>query len=186
MTEEKSTDEKTVRKTTRKTATKTVKKTVRKKAEKLDLDTFTVSATELGYILGLATSNINNMVQNGNAVKDADGKFNLRDTVSGYCKRLRDKKAGDGKSKTDIDIETSAWKLDNIKQKNRDWRMQRDREVALEITRTLTNAMNELREKAKMNPALVEEIDRMLEAIASVNVDSVSLAVEGEDTEDEE
>ena len=175
--------------TAKSTAKKTTAKkttTTKKKAEKLDLDKLTVNATELGYILGLATSNINNMVQNGNAVKDDDGRFNLRDTVSAYCKRLRDKKAGDSRSKTDIEIETSAWKLDNLKQKNRDWRMQRDREVALEITRTLTNAMNELREKAKMNPALVEEIDRMLESIASVNVDSVSLAVEGEDTEDEE
>ena len=176
----------TTKKTATKTATKTVKKTVKKKAEKLDLDTLTASATELAYILGIATSNITVQVQNGGMVPDEDGRFNIRDTVSAYCRKWRDKKAGDGKSKSDIEIETSAWKLDNLKQKNRDWRMQRDREVALEITRTLTNAMNELREKAKMNPALVEEIDRMLESIASVNVDSVSLAVEGEDTEDEE
>lgn len=171
--------------TTKKTVKTATKRTTRKTPEKLDLSTFTVTQADLATILGIATSNITPMVQAGLMVKDEDGRFNLRDTVSGYCKRLKDRKEGKA-SKSDIETETSAWKLDNIKQKNRDWRMQRDREVALEITRTLTNAMNELREKAKMNPALVEEIDRMLESIGSVNVDSVSLAVEGEDAEDEE
>lgn len=176
----------TAKSTTKKTAAKTVKKAVRKKAEKLDLDNLTASATELAYILGIATSNITVQVQNGGMVPDADGRFNIRDTVSAYCRKWREKKAGDGKNKNDIDIETSAWKLDNIKQKNRDWRMQRDREVALEITRTLANAMQDFREMAKLNPALVTAIDDMIAKIGSVNVDSVSLAVEGEDTEDEE
>lgn len=171
--------------TTKKTAKTATKRTTKKTSEKLDLSSFTVTQADLASILGIATSNITPMVQAGLMVKDENGRFNLRDTVSGYCKRIKDRKEGKA-SKSDIETETSAWKLDNIKQKNRDWRMQRDREVALEITRTLTNAMTELREKAKMNPALVEEIDRMLEAIGSVNVDSVSLAVEGEDTEDEE
>ena len=77
--------------------------------------------------------------------------------------------------------------MENIKARNRDWRMQRDREVALEIIRSLTTAMTDFREKAAMNPGLVVAIDELLGKIGSVNVDSVSIAVEGdEDDNDDE
>ena len=78
------------------------------------------------------------------------------------------------------------WKLQNIKQKNRDWRMSRDRMVATEILGRLTNAMLELREMAKLNPALVEAIDKMVQMIGSVNVDDIPTIIEGSDEEDED
>lgn len=169
-------------KTVRKTA---VKKPTAKKPEKLDLDNFTVSQTELASIIGLATANITPMLQNGMMTKDADGRFNLRDSVSGYVRRMRERKEGVA-SKSSIDAETARWKLENIKAKNRDWRMQRDREVALEIIRVLTTAMTDFREKAKMNPGLVEAIDELLSRIGSVSVDMVALSVEGDDEEDDD
>ena len=171
-------------KTSKKT---TVAKTAKpaKKSEKLDMDTFTVNQPELATILGLATPNITAMVQNGNLVKDSDGRFNLRDSVSGYCKRLRERKGG-SRSKSDIEIETANWKLDVIKQKSRDWRMQRDRECALEILHSLANAVSELKEEAKMNPALVEAFDRILSKIDSVSVDGIALAIEGDEEEEED
>ena len=164
------------------------RKAVAKKAERLSLDTFTVSQAELAAILGIATSNVTPMVQAGLMVKDSDGRFNLRDSVSGYCKRMRERKGGLASpgSKSELDVETARWKLENIKAKNRDWRMQRDREVALEIIRSLTTAMTDFREQAKMNPGLVDAIDELLGRIGSVNVDSVSIAVEGEVDDDDD
>ena len=77
-------------KTSKKTTVSRTAKPAKKKFEKLDLDTFTVSLNELAYILGLASGNITVMVQNGAVVKDADGRVNLRDTVSSYCRRMRE------------------------------------------------------------------------------------------------
>lgn len=156
-----------------------------KKPAKLDLDTFTVSQTELATIIGLATANITPMLQNGMMVKDADGRFNLRDSVSGYVRRMRERKDG-AQSKSSLETETAFWKLQNIKMKNRDWRMQRDRMVGQEILNRLGSAMGEFREKAKLNPGLVELIDEMIGRIESISVDDVSAVVEGGDEEDDE
>lgn len=169
-------DEKTVEKPARKS-------TAKKTTEKIDIKALEVTQADLAWCLGITTANITGFCQTGLMAKNANGKYNLVECVSAYCKNLRERKVGS--SKSDIDTETASWKLQNIKAKNRDWRMQRDREVALEIVRTLTNAMMEFREMAKLNPALVEAIDGMLSKIGSVNVDSISLAVEGE-TEEEE
>ncbi len=172
-------------KTSKKTVDSKTAKPAKKKFEKLDMDNFTVNQPELATILGLASPNITAMIQNGNLVKDADGRFNLRDSVSGYCKRLRERKEGK-QSKTDIDTETAIWKLQNIKQKNKEWRMSRDRMVATEILSRLSNAMLELREMAKLNPALVEAIDMMVQMIGNVNVDDVPAIIEGTDEEEED
>ena len=64
--------------------------------------------------------------------------------------------------------------------------MQRDRECALEILHSLATAVGELKEEAKMNPALVDAFDRLLSKIEAVNVDSIALAVEGEEEEDDD
>lgn len=176
-------------KTTTAAKAATTKKRATAKAKtppRLDLDRLTVSKTEMAHILGLAAANITALIQNGGMTEDEDGRLNLRDNVREYCQRMRERKAGDGRSKSDIETETAVWKLENIKIKNRDWRMQRDRECALEITRTLANAMMELREQAKMNPALVEAFTKMIEAIGQVNIDTIALAVEGEEDEVEE
>lgn len=172
--------------TTPKTTSKSKpKSSSKKKLDKLDLDTFTVTQTELGHILGLATANINVMVQNGSVVKDDDGRINLRDAVSSYCRRMRERKDGT-KSKSDIDTETAKLKLDNLRIKNRDWRMTRDRQVATEILSRLAGAMMTFREQAKLNPALVESIDELISGIASVNADDISVIVEGDDEEDDD
>ncbi len=163
---------------------KSSKKTAPKK--KLDLDTLDASAVELGCILGVTSPSITQAVQSGTLAKNADGRFNIRDAVSSYCKRLRELKKTAQKSKSDIEQETLEWKLDLIKQKSRDWRMQRDRECALEILHSLATAVGELKEEAKMNPALCDAFDRLLSKIEAVNVDSISLAVEGEEEEEDE
>ena len=168
------------------TAKKSTARKTTKKPPRLDLDKVTVSKTEMAHILGLAAANITALIQNGGMTETEDGRLNLRDNVREYCQRMRERKATDSRSKSDIETETAAWKLENIKLKNKEWRMQRDRECALEITRTLTNAMLELREQAKLNPALVEAFTRMIEAIGQINVDTIALAVEGEEDEVEE
>ena len=140
----------------------------------------------MAHIIGVAATNIQQFLQQGAMTANEDGRLNLRDNVREYCQRMRERKAGDSRSKSDIETETAVWKLENIKIKNRDWRMQRDRECALEITRTLANAMMELREQAKLNPALVEAFTKMIEAIGQINVDTIALAVEGEEEEAEE
>lgn len=172
-------------KTTTKTTKTTAKKTVKKTAEKLDLATFTVTQADLASILGIATSNITPMVQAGLMVKDEDGRFNLRDAVSGYCKRMKDRKEGK-QSKSDIDTETAKLKLDNLRIKNRDWRMTRDRQVATEILNKLVGAMQAFREQAKLNPALVDAIDDLISNINDVDIDGIPQIVEGGDEEDEE
>jgi hypothetical protein len=174
----------TAKKTTKTTKT-TTKKTVKKTAEKLDLATFTVTQSDLASIIGIATSNITPMVQAGLMVKDEDGRFNLRDAVSGYCKRMKDRKEGK-QSKSDIDTETAKLKLDNLRIKNRDWRMTRDRQVATEILNKLVGAMQAFREQAKLNPALVDAIDDLISNISDVDIDGIPQIVEGGDEEDDD
>lgn len=170
-------------KTTTKTKTKTSSKS---KTEKLDLDTFTVNQTELGYILGIATANISPMVQSGIMTKDADGRFNLRDAVSGYCKRMRDRKEGNGKSKTDLELEHIALKNEKLREQLRTWRMQRDREVGLAIIQSLRTTMNRLKDECKLVPAICEVIDGFIDAIEKVDVTEISYEIEGENDDDDE
>jgi len=150
------------------------------------LDTFTVSATELGYIVGLATANINPMVQAGVITKDADGRFNLRDTVSAYCKRMRERSQGSGKNKTDLELEHIALKNEKIREQLKSWRMQRDREVGLAIIQSLRTTMNRLKDECKLVPAICEVIDGFIDAIDKVDIESISYEIEGETDDDEE
>ena len=173
-----------------KNATKSKAKTVDKTSTKakhprLDLDTFSVSQTELAYIIGLQSANITSLIQNGSLKKDTDGRLNLRDAVSGYVKRLRERKEG-ARSKSDIDTETAVWKLQNLKIKNRDWRIQRDRFIAMEILSSLGSAMVELREAVKGDAQTVRAVDKMIKAIDAISPDDIALKVEGEDDEEED
>ena len=179
----------TTKKTT-KTATKTAVKTVPrknppKKSERLDLDALTVSQTELATILGIASSNITPLLQNGSLVKLGDGRLNLRDSVSGYCKRLRERKEGAG-SKTDLELEHIALKNEKLREQLRSWRMQRDREVGLAIIQALRSTMNRLKDECKLVPAICEVIDGMVDAIEKVDIESISYEIEGEVDDDEE
>lgn len=183
MATSKSTSKTSVKKTV-KTASKTAKKTAAKKFEKLDLDTFTVSQTELGYIIGLATANISPMVQAGVMTKDADGRFNLRDSVSGYVKRMRERKGGD--SKSELELEQIALKNEKLKEQLRSWRMQRDREVGLAIIQALRNAMEKLKNECKMVPPICEAIDGLINALARIDIENISYEIEGETDEDDE
>ena len=171
--------------TTKSTTKSTTKKTTAKKSEKTDFSTFTVTGTELASILGLTLPNITQMKLNGNLVPDADGRFNLKEAVSSYCKRMREKKEGK-QSKSDIDTETAKLKLDNLRLKNRDWRMTRDRQVATEILNKLVGAMQAFREQAKLNPALVDAIDDLISSINDVDIDGIPQIVEGGDEEDDD
>ena len=173
-------------KTSKKSTVSRTAKPAKKKFEKLDLDTFTVSLNELAYILGLASGNITVMVQNGAVVKDADGRVNLRDTVSSYCRRMRERKEGPGASKTSLELENIALKNEKLKEQLRSWRMQRDREVGLAIMQALRTAMDRLKDECKLVPAICEVIDGMLDAIDQVDLDGISYEVEGESEEDEE
>lgn len=181
---------KSTRKTTAKSAAKTakkpsVKKPVAKKPEKIDFSTFTVSQAELATLLGLATANITPMVQQGTMVKDADGRFNLLESVSGYVKRMRERKSGAG-SKSDLDAELQYWKIEKAKNAVRDFRMNRDREVCLAVLSALTNAMAELKKELGGDPGVGRAIDRFIERVNSVDVDGVSYLVEGDGDEDED
>lgn len=175
----------TTKKTTTKKSTTAKKTTAKPKAEKIDFATLTVSGTELAAVLGLTLPNVTQMKLNGNLVPDEDGRFNLKDAVSSYCKRMREKKEGKA-SKSDIETETAKLKLDNLRLKNRDWRMTRDRQVATEILTRLASAMMNFREQAKMNPALVAAIDEMITGIKDVDIDNIPQIIEGDDEEDED
>ena len=160
------------------------KKSAKKAVKKLDVKSLNGTVSDIAYLIGVTTPNINQLLQSGVMRKNDDGTMNYVDNVSSYCRAMRERKAGS--SKTDIDKELSMWKLLNLKQKNRDWRMQRDRMVATEILRVLANSMGEIRELVKFNPALADEFDAVIARIGSIDVDDISLAVEGDEEEDEE
>ena len=169
----------------RKTATKTAtKKTATAKKEKLDLATFAVTQAELASILGLATSNITPMVQNGMMVKDEDGKFNLRDSVSGYCKRMREKRSGD--SKSELELEQVFLKNEKLKTQLQSWRMQRDREVGLAIIQGIVTTMTKLKESCRLVPKLPEEIDEFIRVVQDIDLEKISYLIEGETEDDDE
>jgi len=169
----------------RKTATKTAtKKTATAKKEKLDLATFAVTQAELASILGLATSNITPMVQNGMMAKDEDGKFNLRDSVSGYCKRMREKRVGD--SKSELELENTFLKNEKLKTQLQSWRMQRDREVGLAIIQGIVTTMTKLKESCRLVPKLPEEIDEFIRVVQDIDLEKISYLIEGENEDDDE
>lgn len=175
----------TAKTTTKKTATKTAtKKTTAAKKEKLDLATFAVTQAELASILGLATSNITPMVQNGMMVKDEDGKFNLRDSVSGYCKRMREKRSGD--SKSELELEQVFLKNEKLKTQLQSWRMQRDREVGLAIIQGIVTTMTKLKESCRLVPKLPEEIDEFIRVVQDIDLEKISYLIEGETEDDDE
>jgi len=155
-----------------------------KKPEKIDVKSLDVTQTDLAYCLGITTANITGFIQTGLMKKNSNGRMNLVECVSAYCKSLRDRKSGNAKS--ELDIELNTWKVANLKLKNKDWRMQRDRLLVSEILKSLSEAVGGLREKAKMNPALCDEIDHLLSCIGRIDVEAISLAVEGDETEDDE
>lgn len=157
-----------------------------KKSERLALDAFTVSQAELAAILGIATSNVTPMVQAGLMTKDSDGRFNLRDSVSGYCKRMRERRGGGGDSRAELEVQNLALKNEKLKEGLRSWRMQRDREVAMAILEAQRSAMEKLREECKLVPQLVSVIDGMLECISRIDVEDISYRVEGEEDADDE
>lgn len=170
-------EKKTTRKTTRKTTTKSV-------ANKVKIKELNCSGSEIAYVIGVTTAAITQMEQTNTIHRNEDGTFNLVDAVSSYCRALRDRKKESNKS--EIELETAQYKLLNLKIKNRDWRMQRDRLIATEVLKALTEAVGGLREKAKMNPALCEEFDHVLSQIGRIDVDSISLLVEGDEEEEDE
>ena len=167
-----------------KPARKTTGKAVKKTAGKFDIKTLEVTVGEVAAVIGVTSPNIAQLEQTRCMKRNENGKFNLVENVSNYCRAMRERKKENGRSS--VEEETAKWKLQNIKVKNRDWRMQRDRMVATEILKALTEAMSELRDTAKLNPALCEVLDGIIDRIGRVDVDSISLAVEGDIEEDDE
>jgi len=165
------------------TKTATVTKRKLQTTSNVDINSVELSQTDLAYCLGITTANITGFIQNGLLKKNANGKMDLVECVSTYCKSLRERKAGTGK--TDLELENLALKNEKIKEALRSWRMQRDREVAMAILDAQRNAMLKLREECKLVPALVEVIDGMLSNIDKTDVADICYTVEGE-TEDEE
>lgn len=174
--------------TTEKSATtakkSTAKTTAKKKTEKLDLDNLTASATELAYILGIATSNITVQVQNGGMTPDENGRFNVRDTVSAYCKKWREKKSGD--SKSELELENVFLKNEKLKTQLQTWRMQRDREIGLAIIQAIVSTMTELKDECKLVPRLPEAIDKFIAKVQDIDLEKISYVIEGENEDDED
>ena len=179
--------QKTTKKVVKKAASKTSSTSKKSASKTVKVKELRVTQADMAYVLGVTAPNVLGLTQSGSLTRGDDGLYDLVTNVSGYCRALRERKTGGAStgSKSSIDVETAKWKLENIKSRNRDWRMQRDREVALEIIRSLTTAMTDFREKAAMNPGLVAAIDEMLGRIGSVNVDSVSIAVEGDEDDND-
>lgn len=147
---------------------------------KLDLDSLTASPSEMAYILGLNTSNITACIQQGHMTKDADGRLNVRDSVSSYCKRMRERKGGKS-SANNLDDQLKFWKAQKLKEQVRSWRVSRDREIALAILQQLRNPLQSLRERLRLVPNVGEELDALESAIDGVDIETALDIVEGED-----
>jgi hypothetical protein len=124
------------------------------------------------------------MKLNGNLVPDADGRFNLKDAVSSYCKRMREKRSGD--SKSELELEQVALKNEKIREQLKSWRMQRDREIGLEILQGITTAMTELKDECKLVPRLPEAIDKFIARVNEIDIEQISYKIEGENEDDDE
>lgn len=143
-----------------------------------------VGASDLSYWLNLSLTAVQSMRTAGKITPDKNGKYDVQEVVRNYIAELkmrRDKT----ENATTIENETAYWKLQNIKQKNRDWRLQRDRLIATEIVKGITAELGHLRDVAGDCEAVVKAIDAAIEGIGSVDVELVSMAVEG-NMEDEE
>ena len=154
------------------------------KPAKLDLDTLTASPSEMAYILGLNASNITQLIQQGHMTKDADGRLNIRDSVSSYCRRMRERKAG--ASNAGLDDQLKFWKAEKLKEQVRSWRVSRDREIALAILQQLRNPLQSLRERLRLVPNVGDELDALESALDAVDIETALDIVEGEGDETEE
>ena len=162
----------------------TAKKTAAKKPERFKIKELEGTGADVAYLIGVTSANITQLEQTNTIHRLDNGMFNLVDSVSSYCRALRDRKQGN--SKTDLELENLALKNEKLKEALRSWRMQRDREVAMAILEAQRNAMQRLREECKLVPALVQVIDGMMECINSVDVEQISYIVEGENEEEDE
>ena len=176
----------TAKKTTTTAKKTTTKTTAKKKHEKLDFASFTITGTELAELLGLTLPNVTQMRLNGNIVPDDEGRYNAKDAIAGYCKRMREKKAGDGASKSELELENMFLKNEKLKTTLRSWRVQRDREVGLAIIQGMVTAMTELKDQCKLVPKLPEAIDELIKVIKEIDMEQISYLVEGENEDDEE
>lgn len=180
-------------KSTAKTAAKTAPKTAAKKPAKkpakaadpkADVRKLAVTPTELALCLGLAVANITTLSQTGTLRRGSGGRFPLVESVSAYCRAVRERK--NGGSKSDLELEHIALKNEKLKEQLRSWRMQRDREVAMGILEAQRNVLQKLRDECKLVPALVEAIDQYLAEIDRVDVEQISYTIEGEAEDDDE
>ena len=151
---------------------------------KMDVTTLEVAQSELARCLGLASQNVATLVQTGTLRKSSSGKFPLVESVSAYCRSLRERKAGSNKS--DLELENIALKNERLKEQLRSWRMQRDREVAMAILEAQRNTLQKLREECKLVPALVEAIDEYIGCIDRTDIEQISCTVEGEQEDEDE
>ena len=158
-------------------------KTKRTAALKKTKERIRVGGSELAQWLGVSLSAISNMRLNGRIEQGEDTLYDLQDSVLAYIAELKTRK--EKREGTSIEQETSFWKLQNLKQKNRDWRIERDRLIASEIIKALSNAMQALKTTAANHKDVVEAIDGILSGLGNVDVDLLSMAIEG-DADDEE
>ena len=171
-------------KTEKTTKTKT-EKTVKVKKPKLDFLEFDLTAAELATLLGCSVNNVAELTKTGTLEKNPDGRYNARDNISRYVKILRERKQGTNLS--ELQLENIALKNEKIKAQLRSWRMQRDRECGLAIIQALRTAMQRLKaDIGATTPAISEAIDGLIKAIESIDIDSISYIVVGENEEDED
>ena len=142
-----------------------------------------VTATELSRWLGISISQIGQMRNQGKMEQGEDGLYDLRVEVGKYIAFLKERRGE--RAANSVEAETAYWKLQNLKQKNRDWRLQRDRLIATEIVRSLSARLSDLRTACRDCPEAVAAMDALIAAAGNVDVELTAMAVEGEDEEDE-
>ena len=152
-----------------------------------ELRNILLSKNTLGYVLGVASTGIEQIAQQGILKRDADGHYSLLENVAAYIVKLRQDIKEAKRIKNSRDDELQFWKTEKVKQQVKSWRLERDREISLQILAALRNSINALRDKCKDHADMAPAFDNLLSAIDTIDIDRISDIVEGDaDTEDDE
>ena len=167
---------------------KTEEKPTRQKRIPARLKVWKGTQADLSLFLGITENSVRDLRSKGVFAYDDDGQLDLSKCVCSYVRWVKDaqKRREVKTGKSALDEELIVWKIEKAKMAIRDFRLQRYREVALEVLAALRKTAENLKQECKLVPRLTEVIDSFINAIGSVDIDSIAYSVEGEDSEDDE
>ncbi len=137
------------------------------------------SGAELAEWLAITPAAITQLKKKGVLSVNANGMYNIKDSVQTYVRQLRSRKEPQGE-KIDLEASDDFWKTEDRKQRVLSWRVKYGSEITDKIIQQLTVGIGNLREVLRDYPKALEAIKDMLQAIGNINIYDIVYEVSGQ------